>query len=601
MNGKNFRNFSIIAHIDHGKSTLSDRLIEYTDTVDPRQMQDQILDSMDIERERGITIKLNAVQLAYKRPGDGKSYLFNLIDTPGHVDFTYEVSRSLAACEGALLVVDASQGVEAQTLSNVYLALENNLEIVPVINKIDLPSADVAKVKSQIEQQIGIDCSDAPLISAKTGLNIDQVVQAIVERIPPPRDDDPAKPLQALIFDSYYDSYKGAVCFVRLKNGTLKAGDRIMMMSSGATYEVTEVGVKTPYLVKRDVLTAGEVGWFAAAIKTVRDVSVGDTVTHANNPAAAQLPGYRKVVPMVFAGLYPLDTSDYEPLKAAMNKIALSDAAIEYEYETSQALGFGIRCGFLGLLHMDVVRERIVREHNIPLIISAPSVKYRVHLTNGQTVEVDNPANFPDRSAIKSISEPCVKVVISTPDEYLGAIMELCQKFRGDYAELVEIDSVRKKIVYEMPLAEIIYSFFDKLKSVSKGYASLDYELIGYRDAKLVKVDVLLNGQKVDALSFISHQDFAYAKAKKICEKLKNLVPRHLFEIPVQAAIGSKIISRETIRALRKNVLAKCYGGDVSRKKKLLEQQKEGKKKMKAIGRVEVPQETFNKLLQDDD
>lgn len=598
---KYFRNFSIIAHIDHGKSTVSDRLIEFTKTVDSRDMQDQLLDSMDIERERGITIKLNAVQLIYESPVDKQTYLFNLIDTPGHIDFTYEVSRSLAACEGALLVVDASQGVEAQTLSNVYLALENNLEIIPVINKIDLPSADVERVKKEIEDQIGIDCSNAPLISAKTGLNIEQVVEAIVHNIPPPIDNDDNAPLQALIFDSYYDSYKGVVCFIRIKNGTLKAGDKILIMSNKSTYEVTEVGVKTPYLTKRDALVSGEVGWFAAAIKTIRDINVGDTVTHVNKPAKKPLLGYRKVVPMVFAGLYPVDTADYEALKLAMNKMALSDAALEYEYETSHALGFGIRCGFLGLLHMDVIRERIIREYNIPLIVTAPSVKYEVLLTNNETILVDNPANFPDRSKIKSISEPYVKVVISTPNEYLGSIMELCQNFRGNYLELTEIDFVRKKIIYEMPLSEIIYSFFDKLKSISKGYASLDYELLGYKESKLVKVDILLNSQKVDALSFISHQDFSYAKAKKICEKLKDLIPRHLFEIPIQAAIGSKIISRETIKALRKNVLAKCYGGDVSRKKKLLEQQKEGKKKLKAIGNVEVPQETFSKLLQDND
>ncbi|WP_033159707.1 translation elongation factor 4 [Mycoplasmoides alvi] len=600
-NKKYFRNFSIIAHIDHGKSTVSDRLLEFTNTVDAHNMQNQLLDSMDIERERGITIKLNAVQLVYENPDDKQKYLFNLIDTPGHIDFTYEVSRSLAACEGALLVVDASQGVEAQTLSNVYLALENNLEIIPVINKIDLSSADVDRVKQQIEEQIGIDCSNAPLISAKTGLNIDQVVKAIINDIPPPKNDDDNAPLQALIFDSYYDSYKGAVCFVRIKNGTLKAGDKILMMSNNSVYEVTEVGVKTPELSKREMLVSGEVGWFAASIKTIRDVNVGDTITHFDNPTKEPLPGYRKVIPMVYAGLYPIDTNDYEILKIAMNKIALSDAALEYEYDTSQALGFGIRCGFLGLLHMDVIRERIIREHNIPLIITAPSVKYQVLMTNNEIILIDNPTNLPDRTKIKSISEPYVKVTISTPSEYLGGIMELCQNFRGSYLELNEIDSVRKKITYEMPLAEIIYSFFDRLKSISRGYASLDYELIGYKESKLVKVDVLLNGQKVDALSFISHTDFAYAKAKKICEKLKELIPRHLFEIPIQAAIGSKIISRETIKAMRKNVLAKCYGGDVSRKKKLLEQQKEGKKKMKAIGNVEVPQETFSKLLQDND
>ncbi|WP_027119849.1 translation elongation factor 4 [[Mycoplasma] testudinis] len=599
MDKKHFRNFSIIAHIDHGKSTLSDRLIEFTHALEVREMQNQILDSMDIERERGITIKLNAVQLVYDKTPNER-YWFHLIDTPGHIDFTYEVSRSLAACEGALLVVDASQGVEAQTLSNVYLALENNLEIIPIINKVDLPSADVERVKAQIEETIGIDCSNAPLISAKTGLNIQDVVNAIVDRVPAPLVGDDNAPLQALIFDSYYDSYKGAVCFVRIKNGTLKPGDKIKMMSNNATFEVLEVGVKTPFLSKRDILISGEVGWFAAAIKTVRDVNVGDTITHVNAPAAKALPGYRKVIPMVFAGLYPIDTSDYQALKTAMEKIVLSDAALEYEYETSQALGFGIRCGFLGLLHMDVIRERIIREYNIPLIVSAPSVKYQVLQTNKELIDVDNPANLPDRTRIKDILEPYVAVHISTPDTYLGSVMELCQNFRGEYKDLQEIDGNRKRIIYHMPLAEIIYSFFDKLKSVSKGYASLDYELIGYQESKLVKVDILLNGTKVDALSFISHQDFAYAKAKKICEKLKDLIPRHLFEIPVQAAIGSKIISRETIKAMRKNVLAKCYGGDITRKKKLLEQQKEGKKKMKAIGNVEIPQETFSKLLQDD-
>lgn len=599
MDKKYFRNFSIIAHIDHGKSTLSDRLIEFTHTLDAREMKNQILDSMEIERERGITIKLNAVQLVYDK-APNERYWFHLIDTPGHIDFTYEVSRSLAACEGALLVVDASQGVEAQTLSNVYLALENNLEIVPIINKVDLPSADVEKVKQQIEEIIGIDCSNAPLISAKTGLNIQQVIDAIINYIPPPEDGVDDAPLQALIFDSYYDPYKGAVCFVRIKNGTLRPGDKIKMMSNNAIYEVLEVGVKTPFLSKRDVLISGEVGWFVAAIKTVRDVNVGDTITNVNQPAASPLPGYRKVIPMVFAGMYPINTADYRALKDAMEKIILSDAALEYEYETSQALGFGIRCGFLGLLHMDVIRERIVREYNIPLIVSAPSVKYQVLQTNQETIAVDNPANLPERSKIKAILEPFVAVKIATPDEYLGSVMELCQNFRGEYLDLQEIDNGRKRIVYQMPLAEIIYSFFDKLKSISKGYASLDYELIGYQESKLVKVDILLNGTKIDALSFISHQDFAYNKAKKICEKLKDLIPRHLFEIPIQAAIGSKIISRETIKAMRKNVLAKCYGGDVTRKKKLLEQQKEGKKRMKAIGNVEIPQETFSKLLQDE-
>ena len=600
MEKTKIRNFSIIAHIDHGKSTLSDRLIELAGAVEQRQMRDQLLDSLDIERERGITIKLNAVRLSYEEPETKQTYAFNLIDTPGHVDFTYEVSRSLAACEGALLVVDASQGVQAQTLSNVYLALENNLEIVPIINKVDLPGADVAATKQQIEELIGIDCRNAPLISAKSGLGIASVAQAIIKHVPPPQNADDTAPLRALIFDSYYDAYKGAVCFIRVFSGTIAPGDKILMMASQSTFEVAEVGIKTPFFEKCAKLSAGEVGWFAAAIKTVRDVSVGDTVTKVDQPAPTPLPGYRKAMPMVYAGLYPVDTTDYQALKDAMEKIALSDAALEYEYETSLALGFGIRCGFLGLLHMDVIRERIVREHNVDLIVTAPSVRYRVWLTDGTTMDVDNPALLPERNRIKAMHEPYVKVLISLPDTYLGGIMELCQAFRGTYIELRELDVTRKMIIYEMPLAEIVYSFFDKLKSVSRGYAAIDYELIGWREADLVRVDLLLNGQKVDALSFVSHRDFAYVKAKKICAKLKELIPRHLFEVPIQAAIGSKIISRETVKAMRKNVLAKCYGGDVSRKKKLLEQQKEGKKRLKAIGSVELPQETFAKLLQDD-
>lgn len=599
MDKKNIRNFSIIAHIDHGKSTLSDRLIEITETVSKREMKNQLLDSMELERERGITIKLNAVQLKFKR--NNKDYTFHLIDTPGHVDFTYEVSRSLAACEAALLVVDATQGVQAQTLSNVYLALENNLEIIPVINKIDLPSADVERVKREIETKIGIDCSDVPLISAKTGLNIDQVLDAIIKKVPSPKNANDNDPLKALIFDSYYDPHKGVVCFIRIFDGKLKVGDEILFMASNVKYVVTEVGIKNPNMQSRAYLEAGEVGYVTASIKTIRDVHVGDTITNANNPCDKPLAGYRKVSPMVYAGLYPVDTADYQNLKVAMEKIVLTDAALEYEYETSNALGFGVRCGFLGLLHMDVIRERIVREYNIPLILLAPSVMYKCYLTDGQELKVDNPANMPERNRIKSMLEPYVKLSISTPDEFIGPIMELCQNFRGEYMELSEIDSSRKVLVYEIPLAEIIYSFFDKLKSVTKGYASLDYELIGYRDSNLVKVDILLNGQKVDALSFISHTQFVYQKAKKIVEKLKTLIPRHLFEIPIQAAVGSKIISRETIKAMRKNVLAKCYGGDVSRKKKLLEQQKEGKKRLKAIGSVQIPQETFSKLLQDDE
>ncbi|MDC4183804.1 translation elongation factor 4 [Mycoplasma bradburyae] len=599
MDKKNIRNFSIIAHIDHGKSTLCDRLIEITGTVSKREMKDQLLDSMELERERGITIKLNAAQLKFNK--NNEDYTFHLIDTPGHIDFTYEVSRSLAACEGALLVVDATQGVQAQTLSNVYLALENNLEIIPVINKVDLPSADVEKVKNDIETTIGIDCSDAPLISAKTGLNVEDVINAIIKKIPPPKKAENNDPLKALIFDSYYDPHKGVVCFIRLFDGQLKVGDEILFMANGAKYIVTEVGIKNPNMQKKDYLEAGEVGYVAASIKTIRDIHVGDTITTVDNPCDKPLPGYRKIMPMVYAGLYPVDTADYQNLKVAMEKIVLTDAALEYEYETSNALGFGIRCGFLGLLHMDVIRERIVREYNIPLILLAPSVMYECNLTNGETIKVDNPAKMPERNKIKAMLEPFVKLTISTPDEFIGSIMELCQNFRGEYQEMKEVDSTRKILIYEIPLAEIIYSFFDKLKSVTKGYASLDYELIGYRESNLVKVDILLNSQKVDALSFISHTQFVYQKSKKIVEKLKDLIPRHLFEIPIQAAVGSKIISRETIKAMRKNVLAKCYGGDVSRKKKLLEQQKEGKKRLKAIGSVQIPQETFSKLLQDDE
>lgn len=593
---KLIRNFSIIAHIDHGKSTLSDRIIELTDTLTKREMKDQILDSMDIERERGITIKLNAVQLKYHAK-DGNEYIFHLIDTPGHVDFTYEVSRSLAACEGAILVVDAAQGIEAQTLSNVYLALENHLEIIPVINKIDLPSADVDKVKNDIEQIIGLDTSDAPLISAKTGLNVEDVLEAIVTKVPAPVNDDDNSPLQALIFDSYYDPYKGVICLIRVKNGTIKPNDLITMMATNKNFIVTEVGVKTPKIVNKDVLVAGEVGWIAAGIKTAKDISVGDTITHTNQPCKEPLAGYKKTQPMVFCGLYPVDTSQFEELKEAMAKITLSDSSLTYELETSQALGFGIRCGFLGLLHMDVIKERISREFNIELIMTAPSVEYLVHKTNNEIMKVDNPSKLPERTEIARIEEPIVKLEIMTPNEFVGNIMELCQKYRGTYLDLIYVDDVRRKLVYELPLAEIMYSFFDKLKSITKGYATMDYELMGYKPEKLVKVDLMLNGQKVDALSFITHQEFAYQKAKVIVEKLKELIPRHQFEIPVQAAIGSKIISRETIKSYRKNVLAKCYGGDISRKKKLLEQQKEGKKRLKAIGQVEIPHDLFVKVL----
>ena len=596
MDKKLIRNFSIIAHIDHGKSTLSDRIIEMTNTLSKREMQNQILDSMDIERERGITIKLNAIQILYKA-NDNNEYTFHLIDTPGHVDFTYEVSRSLAACEGALLVVDAAQGIEAQTLSNVYLALENNLEIIPVINKVDLPSADVDKVKKEIEDVIGLDCSYAPCISAKTGLNIKDVLEAIVKYIPAPTDANDDAQLKALIFDSYYDSYKGVVCFVRIRQGKLKVGDKIKMMQTNKEFIVTELGVRTPKNIDKKELVSGEVGWVAAAIKTIRDVAVGDTITLSENPTNKPLPGYKKILPMVYCGLYPIDTSKYEDMKEAMQKISLSDASLTYEYETSKALGFGIRCGFLGLLHMDVIKERITREFKIDLITTAPSVNYKVIKTNGEIIDVDNPSNLPDPTVIKSIEEPIVKLSIIVPEEYLGAVMELCQDFRGDYINLEYVDQTRRKVIYKMPLGEIMYSFFDKLKSVSKGYATMDYELDNYRHDRLVKVDILLNGDKIDALSFITHYDFAQKKSRVICEKLKELIPKHQFEIPVQAAIGGKIIARETIKAMRKNVLAKCYGGDITRKKKLLEQQKEGKKRLKAIGSVSVPQDVFVKVL----
>ncbi|MBD5445845.1 MAG: elongation factor 4 [Mycoplasma sp.] len=600
MDKKLIRNFSIIAHIDHGKSTISDRIIELTQTISKREMKNQILDSMDIERERGITIKLNAVQLSYHNPKDNTDYIFHLIDTPGHVDFTYEVSRSLAACEGALLVVDASQGVEAQTLSNLYLALENDLEIIPVINKIDLPSADVDRVKKQIEDIIGLDCKDAPLVSAKTGLNIENIMEAIIKVIPPPVKSDENKPLQALIFDSYYDSYKGAVCIVRIKNGKIKVGDTIMFMSNKQTFIVTELGVNTPKTVNKNELTSGEVGWIAASIKDIKTVHVGDTITNFNNPASEPLPGYKKILPMVYCGLYPVDTSQYEHFKEALQKISLSDSSLTFEYETSQALGFGIRCGFLGLLHMDVIRERVDREFNISLIATTPSVVYKIIMNKGDILEIDSAAKLPDKTFYKEIQEPYIKAQIIVPDTYLGNIMELCQNYRGEYIDMENVDITRKKLIYNIPLSEIMYNFFDKLKSASKGYATLDYELLEYRKQDLVKVDILLNGNKVDALSTIMHKDFASDRSRKICLKLKEYIPKHQFEIPIQAVIGGKVIARETIKAMRKNVLAKCYGGDISRKKKLLEQQKEGKKKLKAIGNVSVPHDTFVKILSED-
>ncbi|WHQ37548.1 translation elongation factor 4 [Spiroplasma sp. SV19] len=600
MDKKLIRNFSIIAHIDHGKSTLADRILELTGTVDKREMQEQLLDSMELERERGITIKLNSVQLKYHAQ-DNQEYIFHLIDTPGHVDFTYEVSRSLAACEGAILVVDAAQGIEAQTLANVYLAIDNNLAIIPVINKIDLPSADPERVKEEIEKLIGIPTTNAPLISAKTGLNIDQVLEAIVKYIPAPLDADDHQPLQALIFDSHYDKYRGVMVSIRIKQGTVRVGDKIKLMNTKAIYEVTELGVKTPKEVKKDSLGAGEVGWLAASIKMVRDVRVGDTITTVANPASAPLPGYKKMNPMVFCGLYPIDSAKYKDLKEALEKIQLSDASLVYEPETSQALGFGFRCGFLGLLHMDVIQERLEREYNLELIATAPSVIYHVYLTNKEMITIDNPSALPPVQKIDRIEEPFVKATIMTPDQYIGPLMELCQNKRGTYVNLEYIDDSRRILTYEMPLNEIVFDFFDRLKSISKGYASLDYEFIGYRPNKLVKMDILLNGDIIDALSIIVHRDFAYGRGKALCAKLKEIIPRQNFEVPIQAAINHKIIAREDIKAMRKNVLAKCYGGDITRKKKLLEKQKEGKKRMKAIGSVEVPQEAFMAVLKLDD
>ncbi|EEV38625.1 elongation factor 4 [Enterococcus casseliflavus EC20] len=593
------RNFSIIAHIDHGKSTLADRILEQTHTVTSREMQNQLLDSMDLERERGITIKLNAVELNYTAK-DGETYIFHLIDTPGHVDFTYEVSRSLAACEGAVLVVDAAQGIEAQTLANVYLALDNDLEILPVINKIDLPAADPERVRTEIEDVIGIDASEAVLASAKAGIGIEDILEQIVEYVPAPAGDIEA-PLKALIFDSVYDSYRGVVLNVRIMDGMVKPGDKIKMMSNGKTFDVTEVGVFSPKAIQRDALMVGDVGYITAAIKTVKDTQVGDTVTLANNPAEEALAGYRQMNPMVYCGLYPIDTSRYNDLREALEKLQLNDAALQFEPETSQALGFGFRCGFLGLLHMDVVQERLEREFNLELITTAPSVIYHVNKTDGSMVVVDNPAEFPEPVTIDNVQEPYVKAQIMVPNDYVGAVMELSQRKRGDFVTMDYLDDYRVNVVYEIPLSEIVFDFFDKLKSSTKGYASLDYEMSGYRTSKLVKMDILLNTEKVDALSFIVHRDFAYERGKAIVEKLKKLIPRQQFEVPIQAAIGQKIVARSDIKALRKNVLAKCYGGDVSRKRKLLEKQKEGKKRMKQIGSVEVPQEAFMAVLKMDE
>lgn len=593
------RNFSIIAHIDHGKSTLADRILEKTNTVSSREMQDQLLDSMDLERERGITIKLNAIELNYTAK-DGETYTFHLIDTPGHVDFTYEVSRSLAACEGAVLVVDAAQGIEAQTLANVYLALDNDLEILPVINKIDLPAADPERVRTEIEDVIGIDASEAVLASAKAGIGIEDILEQVVEYVPAPSGDIEA-PLKALIFDSIYDSYRGVVLNIRVIDGVVRPGDKIQMMSNGKTFDVTEVGVFSPKPIARDYLMVGDVGYITASIKTVQDTRVGDTVTLADNPAAEALPGYRKMNPMVYCGLYPIDTSRYNDLREALEKLQLNDAALQFEPETSQALGFGFRCGFLGLLHMDVVQERLEREFNLELITTAPSVIYHVNKTDGTTVVVDNPAEFPESVTIESVEEPYVKAQIMVPNDYVGAVMELSQRKRGEFITMDYLDDYRVNVVYEIPLSEIVFDFFDKLKSSTKGYASLDYEMAGYRTSRLVKMDILLNAEKVDALSFIVHRDFAFERGKAIVEKLKKLIPRQQFEVPVQAAIGQKIVARSDIKALRKNVLAKCYGGDVSRKRKLLEKQKEGKKRMKQIGSVEVPQEAFMAVLKMDE
>ena len=599
MSTKKIRNFCIIAHIDHGKSTIADRLIEYTGTLQKREMEAQVLDSMDLERERGITIKAQSVRILYKAQ-DGEEYTLNLIDTPGHVDFSYEVSRSLAACEGALLVVDAAQGVEAQTLANVYLALEHDLEIIPVINKIDLPSADPDRVKHEIEDIIGLDASEAVLCSAKSGIGIPDILEAIVNKVPAPPDKSD-QPTRALIFDSRFDAYKGAIAYVRVKEGTIKAKDTIRMMHDKKDFDVTELGIFTPNLVPVQELPCGSVGCIAASIKNVKDCHVGDTVTLANNPAPEPLPGYRKAVSMVYCGLYPTESKDYENLRDALEKLQLNDAALEYEAETSLALGFGFRCGFLGLLHMDVIQERLEREYNLTLITTAPSVNYKVYKTNGEMLEVDNPAKLPPPTEIDYIEEPYVKATTIVPKDFVGTIMELSQDKRGEYQSMEYLDETRVSVVYHLPLSEIIYDYFDKLKSATKGYASLDYELIGYKQSPMVKMDILLNGDPVDALSIIVHKDRAATRGRALAEKLKELIPRQMFEIPIQAAVGTKIVARETVKAWRKDVLAKCYGGDISRKRKLLEKQKAGKKRMKSVGSVEIPQEAFMAILKVED
>ena len=592
---KRIRNFSIIAHIDHGKSTLADRILELTNTVQTREMKTQLLDSMELERERGITIKLNAVQLNYTSK-DGNEYIMHLIDTPGHVDFTYEVSRSLAACEGAILVVDAAQGIQAQTLANVYLAIDNDLEIIPVLNKIDLPSADPEKVRAEIEEVIGIPADDAVLASGKSGLGVLDILEKVITDVPAPTGDE-NKPLQAMVFDSYFDQYRGVIPSIRIINGTVKKGDEIRFMASGAVYEVIEVGIYNPKQVPQEILGPGDVGYLTASIKTIGDVRVGDTVTHNKNGAKEALAGYRQMNPVVFCGLYPIEPNKYEDLKEALEKLKLNDASLIYEPETSQALGFGFRTGFLGLLHMEIIQERIQREFDIDLIATAPSVIYRVHLTDGKMIEVDNPSKLPNPQEIEHIEEPFVKASIMCPKEYVGAVMDISQKKRGIFKDMKYIDANRVMLSYSLPLSEIVYDYFDKLKSSTKGYASFDYEIDQYYTSRLQKMDILLNGEVVDALSLIVHRDFAYQRGKVICEKLRGLIPRQMFEVPIQAAIGNKIIARETIKAMRKDVLAKCYGGDISRKKKLLSKQKEGKKRMKSVGRVDVPQEAFLAVL----
>ena len=594
-NQERIRNFCIIAHIDHGKSTLADRLLEMTGALARRQMTEQVLDQMELERERGITIKLQAVRLNY-RARDGKEYLLNLIDTPGHVDFTYEVSRSLAACEGALLVVDAAQGIEAQTLANVYMAIDHDLEVIPVINKIDLPAAEPERVRQEVEEVIGLDASEAVQISAKTGAGVDEILEQIVRRVPPPKGDE-GLPLQALIFDSHYDPYKGVVAYIRVVHGRIAKGMQIKMMATGKVFEVNEVGVFKPAAVVVDGLEAGEVGFMAASMKNVKDTRVGDTITDAGKPAAAPLPGYRRVKPMVYCGLYPVESADYEDLRDALDKLKLNDASLVYEPETSDALGFGFRCGFLGLLHMEIIQERLEREYGLNLITTAPSVVYRVNTTAGEMLEIDNPSKIPPSGKIESVEEPFVSATVMVPQDFVGAVMELCQDRRGNYLDMVYMGGNRVMLKYDLPLSEIIFDFFDQLKSRTKGYASLDYELAGYRESSLVKMDILVNGEPLDALSTIVHRDKSYHRGRALVEKLRGLIPRHMFEIPLQAAIGNKVIARETIRARRKDVLAKCYGGDITRKRKLLEKQKEGKRRMKQVGNVEIPQEAFMAVL----